>query len=435
MNLKTCNNNHKLTYGPGSARSFPTCNGCGAKSIEVSHFCWDCNFDLCQKCFTGPYGNSGNLNTGSNMISQVQPLLVGNHKLCKSGHTLTYTTGQQRFFPTCNSCNATKLQFAYSCYTCNYDLCASCYTNPYGGSTTSNTGYVPNTGFNTNTNINTGYVPNTGYNTSSNINTGYIPNTGLNTNINTGYVPNTGFSTNTNYNNTGYVPNTGLNTNTNTITYPSINTNTNYNQIGYVPNTGFNSNINTGYIPNTGLNSNINTGFIPNTGLNTNINTGYVPNTNNIYVPNTGFNSNTNYNVNTNTTGNSYNMTSQIKAIEYKQCPSFHYLTLCDPSTRSYPTCNICGTSGLKYSWTCFTCNYDMCLSCYDKDNTRPTNKVKVCNKRHLLYHTDCYKRPNVKCDKCYKTGFLNQYTCWVCNYDECQSCYDGRTANNCVIF
>ena len=131
-----------------------------------------------------------------------------------------------------------------------------------------------------------------------------------------------------------------------------------------------------------------------------------------------------------------YTMTTQTKAVEYKQCPSNHYLSLCDSSLRSFPTCNVCHKSRLIHSWTCFPCDYDMCLSCYDNNNNRPTKMVKVCNKRHLLVYSDSKQRQNVKCDKCYKTNFSNQFTCWVCNYDECMACYEGRSNNNnCNIF
>ena len=129
------------------------------------------------------------------------------------------------------------------------------------------------------------------------------------------------------------------------------------------------------------------------------------------------------------------NYQSQSQMVEYKVCPSNHHLSLCDSSHRNHPTCNMCGNSNLNNSWTCFSCNYDMCLSCYDSNNSRPTNSVKVCNNRHTLHYTDSYKRPNVTCNKCGSSNLNNQYTCYACNYDECMSCYEGRSKNSCNIF
>jgi hypothetical protein len=356
--------------------------------------------------------------TNPNVIISTQPTYVS-IKQCNNGHKLTLTQGQLRFLPTCKGCGIQKLQSTYACITCNFDICPGCYNGQTKNiSTNTNTNYNNNTNFNNNNN-NINYVP---------TNTNNVPNYNNNSNIN--FVP----SMNTNYNDIGFNNNT--NTNSNFIpNYPSTNINTNYNNninTGYIPNTNYNSNsnINTGYI-NPNINTNINTGYI-----NTNNNTGFInPNTNinSGYIPNTNYNSNSNSNINLNT--QSYSMTTQTKAIELKQCPSMHYLTLCDSTARYYPSCNICNKSNLKHSWTCFNCNYDMCLSCYDKDNTRPTNMVKVCNNRHLLCYTDKNSRPNVKCDKCKKKGFFNQYTCWVCNYDECINCYEGRKSNDCIIF
>lgn len=125
----------------------------------------------------------------------------------------------------------------------------------------------------------------------------------------------------------------------------------------------------------------------------------------------------------------------QSSYVEYKQCPNNHFLTLCNSQMRYHPNCNLCGRTSLNHSWTCFNCNYDMCLGCYDNNNSRPTDKVKVCDNGHLLVFTDKYKRPNVVCNKCGKANIQNQYSCYVCDYDECINCYEGRKKNDCLIF
>ena len=94
---------------------------------------------------------------------------------------------------------------------------------------------------------------------------------------------------------------------------------------------------------------------------------------------------------------------------------------------RFHHTCNFCSRINLNHSWTCFSCHYDLCLTCYDSDNTKPT-KLKECYKGHLLIYTDKKTRPNVICNKCCNTNFLNQYSCMICDYDECMNCYEKQT-------
>ena len=329
-----------------------------------------------------------------------------NNKTCLNKHALSFSQGSIRNYPSCNGCGQLKLPTSYCCYTCNYDLCANCFGKI---NTNFNQGNIPSSNYGQNTN----YVPN------SNFNQGFIPNSTFNQG---GYVPNTNYIPNTNstFNQGGYVPNTNY----------VPNSNSTFNQGGFVPNTNY-------VVPNSNCSFNQG-GFVPNTNYVPNSNCsfnqgGYVPNTN--YVPNSncsfnqgGYVPNTNY-------VPSCSPTIQTNAILYKQCPAYHYLSLCDFNTRPYPRCDVCKQVNLMNSWTCFSCDYDMCLNCYDYNNQRPTNKVKVCNMRHLLVYTDCYQRPNVRCDVCGTTNISNQYTCWICNFDECLNCYEGRTKVNCNIF
>ncbi len=237
------------------------------------------------------------------------------------------------------------------------------------------------------------------------------------------YVPNNNSVPNNNIPTNNYVPSNNY--------FPSNNlipTNNNFSNYNYVPN---NNNVpSNNYVPNSNIIPSNN--YVPNNSFkpyNNNQNT-YNPNMNSNF-PNNNYSGGNFPQSNT----ISYPMTNQTTAVEYKQCPSKHYFSLCNSNTRYYPTCNICGQSNLQHSWTCFSCNYDMCLKCYDKDNSRPTSKVKVCNNRHLLCYTDRVSRPNVQCDVCGKKNPKHQYTCWECNYDECKRCYEGRKAHDCKIF
>ncbi len=112
MNPKTCNNKHPLLFTQGLNRNFPTCNSCSQQKIITTYCCYLCNYDLCANCYSNPY--SGVQNTSNtNSYLNYQPLIVGNNKLCNNGHTLAYSSGQQRFFPNCKKCGSQKLQFSY----------------------------------------------------------------------------------------------------------------------------------------------------------------------------------------------------------------------------------------------------------------------------------------------------------------------------------
>ena len=50
---------------------------------------------------------------------------------------------------------------------------------------------------------------------------------------------------------------------------------------------------------------------------------------------------------------------------------------------------------------------------------------MKECNMGHLLIYTDKKTHTNMICYKCFNTNFVNQYSCIICDYDECMNCYE----------
>jgi len=129
-------------------------------------------------------------------------------------------------------------------------------------------------------------------------------------------------------------------------------------------------------------------------------------------------------------------MTTSTKAVQFRMCPKNHYMTLCESSQRFGAKCNTCGRGNLNNVWTCFPCNYDMCLTCYDQNNERPTNQLKFCRQRHPLVYADSTTRGFRRCDICKTTGLLQSYCCYNCDYDMCSNCYNSyKNEGSCNIF
>ena len=72
----------------------------------------------------------------------------------------------------------------------------------------------------------------------------------------------------------------------------------------------------------------------------------------------------------------------------------------------------------------CRRCNYDLCESCYGKNQS----KIK-CEKGHTLIYTlnRKYSTAGYICDKCF-TSFKRgkSYHCKYCEYDLCSKCHEN---------
>jgi len=281
-----CNNGHELQPFSGVGRNNPTCNRCGAKSLQSCHSCFNCNFDICQNCYSG----KGSFQQQQNFGSQSSTKCINNHELKEF-------TGVGRNYPTCKKCGALKLQHCHSCFECNYDICVNCFKGQ------------------------------------SNFN------------------QQNQFSNQNQFNSQNF-------NNQNQFNSQNLN-----NQNQFNNNQGFNNN----------------------------------------------------------------QMQYSTQAFQYKKCPNNHHLTLCDSNLRYHPSCNGCGRQNLNNSWSCFPCDYDMCLTCYDQNNTHPTKNCKVCLKGHVLVYTTKYQRQNVTCDRCGRSYLDSQFTCYGCNFDLCMNCYQNH--------
>jgi len=402
---KLCNNNHPLFFSQGFQRNFPQCNGCGTKQLQTSYCCSQCNFDLCANCYSSNFGNvSSNVSVTSNFGNFGSNQQFGNFG--SSGMTNQFQSFQTN----------TPLDTLHNDTILDQNKYIVSKNGKYYARMQDDGNFVCYTGTNFNSNFafwaSNSYGKGTGpYHLAMQKDGNLVV---YDRNRQPTWASDTW--------NKGTAPfklvmqddrNLCIYDRNNTATWASNTYDNNYNQ-SQSQSTSQNMSYPT-------FNTNQQTNFSQQSNFNQNQQSNFGQQSNFVQQSNYGSNS---------------GMTKQIQAVEYKQCPSKHYLTLCDSTTRSYPSCNICNTSRLKHSWTCFTCDYDMCLACYDLNNNKPTKNIKVCNKRHLLVYTDLNQRKNVKCDKCGKQRMTHQYTCWVCNYDECQSCYEGRTGNtNCNIF
>ena len=344
-------------------------------------------------------------------------------KSCPRQHSLTMTQGNSRNFPLCNGCGSKCFQMCYTCYTCNYDVCELCFHGQTGNASSFNTGNFNNISTQSSGNFSTARTCLRGH--------GLFLSSGINRRcdqcsiINQQSVYNCGMcsfdlclpcyqgGSNMGYNNNmnmGYNSNINMNTN--------MNMNTGYNQ-GYSSNNNMNMNMNTGYNQ-----------YNP-----------YQNQTSNMVITTNPYNpyqNQTNMVINT----NPYNpfqstvMTTSTQCLTHKTCQNNHYLTLCDSTTRFNPTCNICRRPGLNNSWCCFSCDFDMCLTCYDQNCQYPTKSLKFCRKRHSLLYADSTTRGFRRCDKCFTSNLLQSYCCYACNYDLCLSCYNNwQNEGSCTIF
>ena len=134
--------------------------------------------------------------------------------------------------------------------------------------------------------------------------------------------------------------------------------------------------------------------YVPN--INYNVGTTYLPNTNypqgNIYVPTTNFNQGHNF----------------VPNLNYNQSPNFN-------TYQDIPNSNFLNSSTNMINYP----------------NSSQTKIVKFCNKKHKLLYTDSNQRNNVVCNNCGKTKINHQFTCTICDYDECQTCYNERPSLN----
>ncbi len=374
--MKTCMMQHPLTFTQGQQRNFPTCNACGSRGLQSAYTCYQCNYDLCPNCMGG--SNMSNMNMNMSQ-GNTGGMMMG--RTCRGGHSLIFTDGRQRNYPTCDQCRTFKLPTSYCCSLCNFDLCQVCYT---GGTKIGMNQGIGSTSMG-NTGIGSTSMGNTGIGSQSMGNTGIGSQSMGYTGIGSQSMGNTGFSNvNVPYN-TGVQPtNLGIQP---IVPIPQVNP---YNPYSNQTTT------------TTTISSNP-----------------YNPYDKKVVVssqPYIGI-------------GTGSNM-------PYKTCRAGHYLTLCDSNTRWGATCDICMRNNLNNTWACFTCDFDMCLTCYDQNCERPTNSLKFCRNRHSLMYADQTTRGYRTCDVCYTSGLLQSYCCYVCDYDLCLNCYNSYSnQGECTIF
>ena len=97
--------------------------------------------------------------------------------------------------------------------------------------------------------------------------------------------------------------------------------------------------------------------------------------------------------------------------------------------------CDICRSSGsVSNGYSCSSCCYDLCASCYSKKNSTNVNATVVkCTNLHPLVlggnvGNSIYRTQRFSCNGCRSTGSVsNGYSCSTCSYDLCASCYSKK--------
>lgn len=124
-----CNNGHQLIRNPNTSQEYQVvygtdliyCDYCGHKWKTYSWTCQNCRFDLCDACY-------------SEQIS-LQVVPSEPNVLCQNSHPLFFYEDQTRFYTrknknrgkiVCNMCKKSWKGSAWSCRSCEFDLCESC---------------------------------------------------------------------------------------------------------------------------------------------------------------------------------------------------------------------------------------------------------------------------------------------------------------------
>lgn len=102
-------------------------------------------------------------------------------------------------------------------------------------------------------------------------------------------------------------------------------------------------------------------------------------------------------------------------------------------ASRPNSRCDSCGRVGLFQAFTCFPCDFDLCDTCYNTQAMRGSGQSMnaFCRFNHPLKFT---QRTSARCDSCGRTGLLMSYCCTLCDYDNCDQCYLKNTGSSSIV-
>lgn len=118
--------------------------------------------------------------------------------------------------------------------------------------------------------------------------------------------------------------------------------------------------------------------------------------------------------------------------------PHEHPLILIDNSSMVMAIfrCDLCQSMGLQSSFSCFACSYDECEECFVGRGgvlaaAEPAVARELLVPKHehpLLFVSNASHPGQVGCDTCRRAPLDEaSYTCPLCSFDECPSCYVKR--------